>query len=443
MDAALARIPALYRVQLRTARYFDRNPALKTLLALPGTPLIAPTPASPTPAAVKAAVRDFTAPSEWYAPPRSLYDYVRRRYNAPLVIGDEGEEAALSARLDVAFNAQRALVYVADLAAKLALAEEHGPPPSLPASLQALDLREAEAGLSPGCLLVEHPSATRPGRSLIYVYDVSQNLPEVHGNDDWVVRGYAVNRPFPSSVATMTRMPGLGPFGEFTLFHGGGDDERLAVLHTHGDIEGAAAVNEEAAGAGGGGTLYVGGSVEAMNAKLAAGTARPGDFKVLVGSVQLRLVRDDDGGLALAEPDRYAFVTGPGVNTLALQPALFDTTGKFRDGHGLGTNDVVKGYNYARFWHQNATWSAAVRALAAGMDPGGTDASWREVAAWANLHAGVTHIVQAALPLPHKPYDAAVQAEGGADAEGADGAATEASSEAAAEGRVLHAEAER
>ena len=35
-------IARLYRVQLRTARHYDAQPALKTLLALPGTPLIAP-----------------------------------------------------------------------------------------------------------------------------------------------------------------------------------------------------------------------------------------------------------------------------------------------------------------------------------------------------------------------------------------------------------------
>ena len=407
MEQALSRIPALYRVQLRTARYFDRNPALKTLLSIPGTPLVATTSsansgdqASATAAAVEACVREFTQPSEYYLPTKSLYDFVRRKYNQPLVIGEAGEEAALAERLDIAFNAQRALVYVADLAAQLAQAEEHTVP-AVP-SLDGLSLHEAEA-LSPGCMLIEHPSATKPGRSLIYVYDISQNVQEIHGNEEWMVRGYVVNRPFPSSVSSITRMQGLGPFGDFTMFHGGGDDERLAVLHTHGDIEGAAAVDDSDT------SLYVGGSVEAMNAKLGAGTAKAGDFKPFVGCVQLPLVKDEDGGLALKEADRYAFVSGSAVRALALQPALFDTVGKFRDGHGLGMNDVVKGYNYARFWHQNATWAAAMRMLAHGMDPGQAEPSWGEIRAWAGLHSAITHIVQAALPLPYRRYDAAVQ----------------------------------
>lgn len=410
MEELLRRIPALYRVQLRTARYFDRNPALKTLLTLHSTPLIASSAgaaseASSVPSAIESCVQEFTAPSTVYAPPHSLYEFVRRKYNQPLVISEDGEEAAIASQLDVGFNAQRALVYIADLAAQLAPAEEHSAIPTVP-GLDGLELRDAEA-LSPGCMLIEHPSATKPGRSLIYVYDISQNVQDIHGNEDWMVRGYVVNRPFPNTVEAVTGMKGLGPFGGFTMFHGGGDDERLAVIHAHGDVEGAAAVDESD------GSLFVGGSIEAMNAKIGAGAAKAADFKALVGCVQLPLVKDEEGGLALKDADKYAFVSGSAVRALALAPAMFDTEGKFRDGHGLGMHDSVKGYNYARFWHQNAAWAAAVRMLAGGMDPEGSDPSWSEVRSWAGMHAGVTHIVQAALPLPYRPYDAAVVGESG------------------------------
>ena len=425
-------IARLYRVQLRTARHYDAQPALKTLLALPGTPLIAPAAgARAVPDAVAACVREFTAPSEVYLPPRSLYDFVRRQWGAPLVVSDAGEAAARDARVDVAFNAQRALVYLADLAAALAAAEEHADVPRVP-GLEGLALEQADA-LAPGCLLLEHPSVTRPGRSLIYVYDISQNVAAVHGDEEWAVRGYVVNRPFPTSVQGLLQPPGadgaggggggaqLGAFGQLTAFHGGGHDERLAVLHAHGDVEGAAPVDPDAPD-----TLYVGGSVEAINAKLASGAAGARDFKALVGCVALRLERGADGALALADADRFAFACGPAVRALALAPPMFDTTGRFRDGHGLGAGDVVAGYNYARFWHQNAAWAAAVRLLADGMDPARGDRAWREVRAWAGLHAGVTHVAQAALPLPCRRHTDAVELVGGGAPPGSAGVAADA-----------------
>ena len=404
MDALTRRCLSLARVQLRTARYYDRNPHLKALLS---RPLVAPETIAG--ADVAALQRKFLGRGGVYLPVRSLYDFVREEFAAPLVLSEhETEETVTERKLDAAFNAQRALVLLADVAVTLSNAAEHTlPDVPLPPSAEN-SLKEAEA-LSPGCLLIEHPSGILPGRALIYVYDISQNIVDVHGNDEWAVRGYVVNRPFPATVANVTRVPAeqLGKFGQLTLFHGGGSDAAstsgLAVMHVHGDIEGAVAVNEEAPDG-----LFVGGSIAAINARLEAGTAAPADFKPLLGGVELRLKRDTDGSLELEDADRFAFATGPGVRWLAMQPAMFDTHGQFRDGRGLGVGDVVKGYNYARFWHQNAAWRAAVHQLARSMASTHAPGVASEVEAMAELHPAVVHYAAAALPLQYHRFDAPI-----------------------------------
>jgi hypothetical protein len=251
------------------------------------------------------------------------------------------------------------------------------------------------ASITPGVLLVEHAGFTKPGRSLLLIYDISANLMELHGNEDWMVRCYAVNRPFPGTVSSITKMRGLGAFGELPLFHGGMDDQHLSIIHRVKDVEGAAAVDEAA-------TLFVGGSVEDINARLAAGTARPDDFKVVMGSTAIRLVKDSDGALDLApaDADRWHFVGGPGATELAMLPPQFDTTGKFRDGRGLGVDEEVEGYNFARFWHQNAAWAHAMNGLAnAAAAAAGTNteeaARAKELSAFAGLHAATVHYVEA------------------------------------------------
>ena len=402
MAAAAATAARLYRAQLRTARYFDHNPALKTLLSMPGVPLIA---GSTGPArAVAALVSEFIGRPGVYLPGRSLYAFVREKYNEPMVLGEGDDEAErLRERLDTAFNAQRALVFIADAASRLSAAAEHTGLPDA-AVRPGATLLEAPA-LSPGCLLVEHPSLLRPGRGIIFVYDISQNIVEVHGDEQWVVRGYVVNRPFPRSVSTMTRLEGLGRFGDLTVFHGGAGDDRLSVIHAVKGIEGASPVDEEE-------TMFVGGSVAVINARLSAGTASPHDFKAILGSVTLPLIRDPEtGGLELADADRYAFVTGSAARDIVLHPPLFDTTGKHRDGAGLGADDAVNGYNYARFWHQNALWRSAVRLLADGMDPTRTDPKWAEVRSFSELHTATCHYIAGALPLRYRFMESLVEVD--------------------------------
>ncbi len=276
--------------------------------------------------------------------------------------------------------------------------------------------------LSPGVLLAEHPAVSGPGRALVLVYDISKNLREVHGDEDWVVRGYVVNRPFPRTVEEVTAGAGgkgaiPGPFGKLALFHGGmAGDGRLSVLHRHAGIEGAAPINEDA-----GCPLYVGGRADAIADAIANGRAQPSDFKVITGAWESRLAvggttknpqtGQEEPDLDWPEGPLWLMATGEGAWQLAMLPPLFDRQGKFADGKGLGVDDNVEGYNFARFWHQNAAWSHAVRgigrsAAAEAEAAGDPDAARkaREVESWADLHAATVAYARALAPQSPASY---------------------------------------
>jgi len=318
-----------------------------------------------------------------YKPARSLASFVRKAWR-------EGAAVASSARADelgdAAFSAQLALV-------RIAAADEHAlsradhvlpsmsPPPG--------ELEEVEV-LQPGCLLIENAAATMPGRALVFIWDVSRNVASEEGEpadgngatrpplDDstWAMRGFVVNRPFPSTVSAVMGLgsESLGLLGSTTLFHGGPDgDGRLSVVHAWADVPGAVPVNEE-------GTLFLGGELGAVNARLAAGGAAAArQLRVYMGYCALPLVDKSLVGVMAAgapgradvgsgesvenygpppppdlemEDDRFLFVSGPGVPDLLLASPMFDTEGFFRDGAGLGLRDVVNGYNHARFWRE-------------------------------------------------------------------------------------------
>jgi hypothetical protein len=424
---------SFYRLQLRTARYFDANAQLKPLLSIPGSAYFGP----PNLGAELERQRDaFVGPTGLYeAGSPSLYDCMRSAYASKRRLANPGKS------ISDAVNAQRLLVVTANTAAILD-AHPENVIPQLPQELGAIE--EAPV-IGPGTLLVEHPSIVRPGRALIYIYDVSRNLQQLHGNEDWVVRGYVVNRPFPFSVAgaggtTSAGQPDLGAFGKLSLFHGGlgrpavaeqqggsaaaiepvrDGPEVLSVLHRRADVPGAQAVwvdpqadSTDSATTSKGSALYVGGSIQHINGLLDSGAASPGDFKVVMGSVEfaLRPTAEDDSSdaaadanpgssmpsnLEMADADHYYVIRGPGADDLAMLPALFGA------GSGLSASDKMEGYNHARFWHQNAAWAAAVRGLAA--DPAVAPARAAELAAFARLHPAVVHAVSGGLPLRYDP----------------------------------------
>lgn len=369
-------------------------------------------------------------------PPMPLYHAARACVRDNLDLGGTG--------LLALYAAVTVLQHVASVGAKEAHSERNAVP-TLPDSITRR-LRQLRAGhaVRPHCLMLEHPSVL-PGRRALLVYDISRNLPEVHGNEAWTVRTYCINQPFPQSVAALTGMKGLGRFGDLPLFYGGPEHDNLSVIHRIKDVPGAAAIDPEAAEADPDSALYIGGDAQGINALLEAGKARPDDFKVVMGATSFELVPtpvETDAGasasdpaaapgtagaspqqpqeetLALPDDDAWWVATGSGVADYALVPAQFDTSGLFRDGHGLGASDRVSGYNHARFWHQNALWAAAVRdvaatlkdAVSAEVEAGDAVAASAEAAradgwhpllrACAELHPATAHAMAAHLPLP-------------------------------------------
>jgi predicted pyridoxine 5'-phosphate oxidase superfamily flavin-nucleotide-binding protein len=313
--------------------------------------------------------------------------------------------------------------------AALATAEKTAPECTTPRPPAPLPDRSVQLApyLSPGVVLAESPAVLGPGRALVLVWDISQNLMDIHGNEDWKARGFVVNRPFPHTVAEVTRRTDLGRLGGVTLFHGGsvgsgskqGEAPSLFVLHRQADIEGAAPVMIDENGAGVPGGLYIGGSLAEINARLESEVNQPADFKVILGSHELALAKSGESGdLGFVDPNddsNWVMVHGPGSDDAAMLPPQFDTTGLFRDGKGLGPEDVVEGYNHARFWHQNLAWSQLMRALSRDAEAA---ARYQDLAAVSDLHPAAAVVVAGSFPLSLRVVDfdgADSCAEGGGD----------------------------
>lgn len=446
-------ILALYRKQLRLCRAFDHAPGLLALLPYSG--LTAPPGAPPVALSVlhRAQVIKQTffnqCGQEWYMPLpgftaeaycRQLY---RARTRALAVPGGAlGQAAAQGAdedtlmaltpvgyeqdgrpsrrlepiepatAVDAGLNIHREMLQLQEVCAQEAR-DVSASSFDLPLTLGKQVGRLAEAaGISPGCLLLEHPGATRPGRTVILVYDISQNVQEVHGNEAWMLRGLVVNRPYPQTVAKVTgaseeQVAAMGPLGQLTLFHGGSDTAGLFVVHALGEeaVPGAVAVDPVGEGAGAGSGLFLGGDASAINAFLSSGKASAGEIKVCQGSIEIPLEGDPGsaGGLSLPDPGRWLIASGPGVRDVALCAPLFDTQGPWRDGKGLGIGEQVEGYNYGRFWHQNGVWRHAWRAVGLSMaqegGPGEREEQGRAVAAMADVHTSIGHYLHALGPL--------------------------------------------
>lgn len=389
---------ALYRKQLVLARRFDASPALVSLCVSPR--LEAPAGAPPVAkevvdaaAAVKAA---FFAPrgGQWYMPVGregggGVEAFVRRAYRGEGVAGADGDTPTPSVRLDAALNIHREMLRLQEVVAQEAGDVRASTVPLAPLLGYEGGAGLAEApGIGPGCLLVEHPAAIRPGRTLLLVYDVSQNVREVHGNEEWVLRALVVNRPLPGSVASMSGAApdSLGLLGDLPLFHGGTEGGALYVVHRRGDVPGGVAIDPLGEGAGAGTGLFLGGDAGAINGLLDSGDARGEEFKVLQGGVEMTLAVDESGGLSLPDAGRWLCVSGPCVAALSMLPPLYDEAGPWRGGRGLGVGEQVEGYNYGRFWHQNAAWAHAW--AHASPSTGGGD-----------VHTSVAHYAEALGPL--------------------------------------------
>jgi len=382
---------SLYRVHLRLAREVDAAPGLAALLSIsslalpPG--LAAPPVASEVLAAAGTLKAALLAPrgGAWFTPGQgpSWTSSVRAGYRASC-----GDSPAVD--LDAAFNVGREVARGRGIAE----AAEGGVAAAgaVTASLDALCGSEVEESpsISPGCVLLEHPAAVLPGRSALLVYDVSRNVQEVHGNEEMTLRGLALNRPFPVSVSIVTRLSGLGALGELPLFHGGPTGGDLYVVHRRGEVPGAVAIDPAGEGAGAGCGLFLGGDVAAINGLLESGAARGGEFKVVLGSTEVRLEGGEEE-CALPDPARWLCVRGAGAIGAAMLPPQFATSGAWAAGRGLGMTEVVEGYNYGRFWHQNAVWAYLWRTGARGMG-----VEWEALSA---LHASVPHLLRASGPL--------------------------------------------
>lgn len=276
-------------------------------------------------------------------------------------------------------------------------------PPALRDALPSGRSLHEAAALRPGALLIDHPAVVGPGRAVALCYDISQTPPAAEGGESgpWLVRSFVINRPFPASVAAVTGRSDLGAFGALPLFSGGPHASgALSVLHALEGIPGAVRIDEEAQD-GCGGSLFLGGDLAAINAALAASPVRAAAaVKPLLGACELALSGDaESGGLELPDEEALWLADGPLSAAIALLGPQFDTVGLFRDGHGLGARDTVHGYNHAKFFAQNAVWTAAVRALADSAAAVGKSDWAAALRAAAELHPAATHAAAAALPL--------------------------------------------
>ena len=391
----------LFRSQMATAKFFDTHAGLKSLLSLA---LRKEKVTSPALVMARNVQRDFLGGSR-FQPHRSLADFVRTSYRTPLGLRPLSDVLAAAEMLHIE------MIRLADLAQVFVESADGAVAGSIDAQTSAAAEELSESGLlegqlaeassiRPGTLLLEHPADVSPGRATVLVYDIAQNVTEIHENQDWVLKGFVLNRPLPGSVASISRLTNLGLLGELECFHGGpsgGSD--LSIVHRFKDIEGAVPVDgpppeDDASDSplaldtvipipDARCDLFVGGSIEAINALLESGRALPKDLRVFVGHFALVLERDAKGDLSVPDADRWISASGPGIAPIAVCPSIIGT-GPYRDTRGLAGN--VSGYNHARFAHQNLVWSSAVRRVAMWIEM--TDAErGRGVAAFTDSHA--------------------------------------------------------
>ena len=396
----------LFRSQIATARFFDTHAGLKSLLSLA---LSKKELSASSPLVHKAALElqhNFFGGSSRYHPERSLVDFVRTCYRTPLGL------QSISNALATAEFIHLEMIRLADLAQVFVESPDGAVAGNIIEQTSAASEELVESGLlegqlaqasniRPGTLLLEHPAEVSPGRAALLIYDIAQNVTEIHQNEDWIMKGFVVNRPLPGTVASVTRLTGLGLLGELQCFHGGstGGSSELSIIHRFKEIEGSvpidgplsdtdenesttstmttASLSDARCG------LFVGGSVDAINTMLETQTASSKDFRVFVGHTSFKLEKDSKGDLFVPDAERWIAASGPGIAPIALCPSVTGT-GPYRETRGL--LETVQGYNHARFAHQNLVWASAMRRVAMWIEIEDGKRG-REIAAFTEPHA--------------------------------------------------------
>ena len=406
---------SLYRLQLATARLLDTTPGLKSLLSLALPPAVSPHPlarialnyfltgVSPT------AAPSAAAAAAVYTPVRSLSDFVRREWRS----GEGSMEVGVSIQQELTRLCDISTVFSNGVHGKASAFDPKGLHSRAGELLGGASLAEADS-IRPGVLLLDHPSTLGPGRGVTLVYDIARGVKEVEGHENWVLRGFQLNRPYPHPLSTIA--PGLssslGPLASFPVFHGGGDgDGGLFVLHKFPNIPGAVSidgppseterVSERDSLSQAPSGLYLGGELDGILEVVSSGRGSMNDFRFLLGHVEVTLTEDEQGGLSLPSgmsESTFLLAAGPGVAAHALLPPLFDSSGPYAGGVGLKGGGSVVGYNFGRFWHQNTVWGCAVRELGAWIETENR-ARGREISEYSSpaSHAAVAHYFAAGL----------------------------------------------
>jgi hypothetical protein len=403
----------LFRSQIATARFFDTHAGLKSLLSL-ALSKKGMASSSPVYNAALEIQHNFFGGTSRYHPERSLVDFVRTCYRTPL----EGGSQSMSNALATAELIHLEMIRLADLAQVFVESPDGAVAGNIIEQISAASEELVESGLlegqlaqasniRPGTLLLEHPADVSPGRAALLIYDIAQNVSEIHQNEDWIMKGFIVNRPLPGTVASVTRLAGLGLLGELQCFHGGptGGSSELSIIHRFKEIEGSVPIdgplseneeNDTSTTTSSASTttstaslsdarcgLFVGGSIDAINTMLESQSASSKDFRVFVGHTSFTLEKDSKGDLSVPDEERWIAASGPGIASIALCPSIIGT-GPYRDTRGLLEN--VQGYNHARFAHQNLVWASAMRRVAMWVEIEDGKRG-REIAAFTDPHA--------------------------------------------------------
>jgi hypothetical protein len=393
-------VARVYRALQRASAALDDRPALCALLrlrdasggVLPTVPAAAPVAAHAWDAAVARVLegRDYWRPGS--GGERAVSRAVRRAFreaSTALPVPHPGHllDAALTAVTGLSLIIQAVKRGEAGAAEVDEWAQAGGSAaagtPRLPLGspyLPRLRPADADVPVAPGVVLAEHPSVVGPGRALHLVWDISRNVAQVHGNEDWTMRSYCINRPVHATVAAFTRREDLGALGALPLFYGGRSDTHLAIVHSFPDVPGAAPINDES-----GCPLHIGGDLSAINARLP--TAAPDAVKVVLGSTQTPLSVAPDGDISIPDDDRWLTVGGAAAWDVAMLPPASPP-------QALSPSSPA-----ALMWHQHVAWAAAAHALAAA--DGGSGAAAPVLRDWATLppqvFSGTAALLAAAL----------------------------------------------
>lgn len=433
----------LYKIQLLTARYIDRSPEKKTLLSVlfrhsRATDAIAVTAynhvlsflnKSATPVAPEPMPTEVQTPAKTLPPlppylipssvressESSLYEHVRKSYRErmkalqiPLVEDKSIIKPSFSSMEEKELEFQRASEFAAakqvqyELSRLSDISDIVGSVDSYARKLPEInkyipigEIGEAST-IRPGTLMLDHPSILHPGRGAMLIYDISKNVHEIHGNEDWVLRGYNINRPLPVTVRELLHSNELGHFGDLPVFLGGNMGDELSILHRFPDIQGAFPIDGPADEVSGGDAvaqsneemeheegatidvseapcgLFIGGNVEAINQYIEQGRAAPEDFRVFTGRVEIPLQVTESEDLEIPNAETYIVASGPGIADVSLLPIMeMNVTDSEETDNDYGDvimvnkeqNQGMLGYDHRKFWHQNSVWSFVMRCV--------------------------------------------------------------------------------